>query len=278
MQAAQEALADRAPARLQTATKRLKNMNFVRHYLMEDGTYWGSNFGNRNQQFLNHAAESDPRLLLVQFAREEKKDIVLMNWQAHNDQARAAGFYMLSSSYTGRVRAKFEAETGMHFAFFQGASGNQNPGSFIEKEHHGLVFIPYGEKLAEYAIEALQEMKPVEGTQIVTTRRVFEAPADHSLDSKREEGEEVLRIWEKEGIEAARALAKTYGFTSFHAIGSIVRKCNQGATVSIVLNAFRIGRDLVLTDDQKNIVLEAVNNALKEPLKLTPSQYTEKAN
>jgi len=33
--------------------------------------------------------------------------------------------------------------------------------------------------------------------------------------------------------------------------------------------------DFVLTDNQKTVVLEAVNNALDQPLKLTPSQFTE---
>lgn len=37
------------------------------------------------------------------------------------------------------------------------------------------------------------------------------------------------------------------------------------------------GKDLVLTDTEKKLVLESVNNALKEPLKMTPSQYTDKA-
>jgi hypothetical protein len=35
-------------------------------------------------------------------------------------------------------------------------------------------------------------------------------------------------------------------------------------------------QDYVLTDAEKNIILESVNNALKEPLKMTPSQYTTK--
>ena len=34
-------------------------------------------------------------------------------------------------------------------------------------------------------------------------------------------------------------------------------------------------QDWVLTDAEKAIILEAVNNALKEPLKLTESQYKQ---
>ena len=35
------------------------------------------------------------------------------------------------------------------------------------------------------------------------------------------------------------------------------------------------GKNMVLTDLEKNIILESVNNALKEPLKMTPSQHTQ---
>jgi hypothetical protein len=97
-------------------------MNFIRHHRMADGTYAGSNFGSWDSGIVDHATDTDPRMVLVKFAREGKQDIVLMNWQAHNDNVRGVGYYFLSSSYTGRVRAKFEAETGMHFAFFMGAS------------------------------------------------------------------------------------------------------------------------------------------------------------
>ena len=244
VKAAQEALADRAPAKLLTVTKRLKNMNFVRHYLLEDGSYGR---GYTSPPPVAHAAESDPRLLLLQFAREGKKDIVLMNWQAHNDSVHFVGHTKLSASYTGWLREKFEADTGLHFAFFQGASGNQNPSSYIEKENHGLTHFDYAKKLAEYAREALKDMKPVEGTDIVTTRLVFQAPANHSLDHKAEEAKEVLRVWDAEGIDAAKALAKTYGFSGFHSNKTIPSKVEMGQTVPIVLNAFRIGNMSFIT-------------------------------
>ena len=56
-EAAQAALADRAESKIFTVTKELVNMNAVRHYLMADGTYFGSNFGNGNQPIKGHATE-----------------------------------------------------------------------------------------------------------------------------------------------------------------------------------------------------------------------------
>lgn len=247
VQTAKEALADRAPAQMRTATKVVKGMNFVRHYLMEDGTYTGSNFGNYNIRYVDHAAESDPRLMLLQFARQDKKDIVLMNWQAHNDNCKQVGYNLISSSYTGHVREWFEEETGMHFAFFQGASGNQNPSSRIPAENHGLDYIAYGEKMGQYAVETLKDLKPVEGTEIVTTRLVFEAAVDHSWDHMLAEANEVFKVWKTVGKKEGDALGKTYGFTSSYQSRDIRTRAAMGPTTEMVLNAFRIGQMAFVT-------------------------------
>lgn len=238
---AQEALADRAPSQMLTNTKIIKGMNFVRHYLSEEGGYTGSNFGDQKARFIGHAAESDPRLLLIKFAREGKPDVVLMNWQAHNDSCKQVGYYLISSSYTGHVRSKFEELTGMHFAFFQGASGNQNPTSRIPAEHHGLDYIAYGEKMAEYAVETMKDLKPVAGTKIVTTHMVYEAPVDHSWDPMLEQAKEVHRVWKTEGKPQGDALGKTYGFTSSYQSRDIIARAAMGPTTQVELNAFRIG-------------------------------------
>jgi len=242
VEAAREALADRTPAQLLCTAKNVKRMNFVRHYLMEDGSYWGSNFGSRATPHVNHAAESDPRLMLLRFAREGKKDIVLMNWQAHNDSVHFVGHNFLSSSYTGEVRKRFEAQTDTCFAFFQGASGNQNPSSWIEQENHHIEdHFAYGRKLADYAVEFMKELKPVNGTDIVTTRRVFDAKVDHSLDHMVKEAKEVHELYLEKGKKEANALGKTYGFVTCYQAQHILMRSQMGPTIPIVLNAFRIG-------------------------------------
>lgn len=39
-------------------------------------------------------------------------------------------------------------------------------------------------------------------------------------------------------------------------------------------NSTKTEADVVLTDMEKNVILEAVNNALKKPFEMTQSQYT----
>ena len=238
---AQAAVADLAPAEMYSIMQEVPGMNFVRHYLMNDGTYCGSNFGSARSGFKAHAAPSDPRMVLVSFRRAEKPDVVMMNWQAHNDNVRQVGYYFLSSSYVGHIRKEFEKNTGMHFAFFMGASGNQNRDSLIESEAHGLDYIAYGEKLAQIAEAALCDMKPVADTGIQTHRVMFEAEVDHSWDHMVAQADEVFHLWKTVGKKEGDALGKTYGFTSSYQSRDIRIRAKMGKTVELELNAFRIG-------------------------------------
>lgn len=238
---AKAALADRVPAQMLSATREIPGMNFVRHYRMEDGTCSGSNFGNWNQGILSHTHESDRRLTVVKFAREGKIDVVMMNWQAHNDNVRQVGYYLVSSSYVGQVRKQFEADTGLHFAFFMGASGNQNPSSRIAEENHGLDWIGYGQKMAKHAQEVMEDLKPVTGSGIRTKRVMFEVKVDHSWDHMLEQANEVFKTWKTVGKKEGDALGKTYGFTSSYQSRDIRSRAAMGPTTVLELNAFRIG-------------------------------------
>lgn len=239
--AAEEALADRAPAVMESVTAEVPNMNFIRHYEMNDGTYLGSNFGSTASGFKCHARPTDPRMILVRFRREEKPDIVMMNWQAHNDNVRQVGYYYLSSSYVGHVRKEFEKLTQTHFAFFQGASGDQNAVSRIQEEDPGLNYIQYGEKMAQYAVAALPKLMPVTGSGIKTRHLLFEAPVDHSWDHMLEQANEVFKVWKTVGKKEGDALGKTYGFTSSYQSRDIRIRAAMGPTLAVQLNAFRIG-------------------------------------
>ena len=165
-----------------------------------------------------------------------------MNWQAHNDSVHFVGHNLLSSSYVGEVRKAFEEQTGMHFAFFQGASGNQNPSSWIQEENHGLPdHFAYARKLADHAVQILKDLRPVMGTDIVTTRLIFDAKVDHSLDHMTAQAEQVYELYLTKGKKEADALGKTYGFSSCYQARAILTRSKMGETVPIVLNAFRIG-------------------------------------
>lgn len=242
LKAAKEAVADLAPAKVMVGTKEIPGMNFVRHYLMEDGTYSGSNFGDHSLKIVDHATAGDPRMILVRFVREPKPDILMMNWQAHNDNAHAVGFHNISSSYTGRIRAYLEKDTGMHFAYFCGAGGNQNPESRIPEEKHGLNWLQYARKLSDYALEMLADLKPVNGTEIKGVRLMYTHRTNHDWDHMEKEAKEVMKLW-KETNSAAEAtkLARTFGLSSVYHANVLLRKINTPKTDQLELCAFRIG-------------------------------------
>ena len=242
--AATLAIGDLAPVKMEVATTELENMNFVRHYEMNDGTYYGSNFGSTESGFKAHVADPDKQLILVKLDREEKKDILMINWQAHPAAAARQNDYTgVSADFVGHMRNKVEMETNMHVAYYTGASGNLNPRSLIESENvnDNATYQGYGKTLGKFVIETLDKLTAVEGTGIKTTRVAFEAEIDHSWDHMVAEATEVFELWKAEDKNKGDALGATYGFTSVYQARAIRTRAALPATQTRELRAFCVG-------------------------------------
>ena len=241
--AALAALEDRSPATLKATTTNLSGMNFVRHYKMEDGSYAGSNFGSFTTTTpVEYATESDPQMVLVQFDRTgDKQDILMMNWQAHPDYTSTIGTTKLSASFVGPARAQLEQDSGMLVAYFTGASGNQNPSSRISADNNKLKWQDYGATLALFAMEALKNLKPIEGSGIQTKQTMLDLEIDHSWDHMINEANAVYDLWKSESKEAGDALGSTYGFTSSYQAQMICTRSEMPATQQLEINACRVG-------------------------------------
>lgn len=241
--AAKAAIADLAPVQMQATTAKLEGLNFVRHYLMNDGTYYGSNFGSEVSGYKAHALDhADQQLILLKLDRETKKDILMVNWQAHPaSTAREVDYTAVSADFVGPLRTKVENETGMHVAYYTGAAGNTNKDSRIASEAHNLGYKQYGEKIAEKVIENIPNLAAVEGSGIQTTKLDFDAPIDHSWDHMKKEADEVFELWKTAGKDAGDNLGKTYGFTSSYQARAIRTRYDKPATEVRQLRAFRVG-------------------------------------
>ena len=181
LQAARDAIADRKPAQMYTTSIQCENMNFVRHYVMSDGTYAGDNFGSFSKaQIVGHTEEADNTLQLIKFVREGGKDVVLANWQGHPHRANSGGGTVITSDIVGVMRAAMEEETDCLFAYFTGASGNINNGSRIPGETITADYVEHGKKLAEYAQEAAKDYVLRENGPVQIIAQDFEATAKHS--------------------------------------------------------------------------------------------------
>lgn len=238
----QDAIADLSAAKIYATSTQAEKMTFVRHYKMEDGTYSGSNFGNWSIDIEDHAGPADEEMQVVKFDRvdESKKDVVLVNFQAHNDHAKELGYNSLSAGYVAGLRDELEAQSGCDVAFFMGASGNLNPTSRITSENHNLQCKDYGKKLGQIAYEAMSNLEEVGGSGIAVTNYTMDAEIDHSWDHMLAEAQEVYNMWKNVGKSAGDALGKTYGFSSSYQARDIITRYNKPATEPIKQGAFRI--------------------------------------
>lgn len=240
---AKQALEDRKEAKLFAGEARPERMNFVRHYKMADGTFAGSNFGSfKGNVILDHTSPSDPQMRVVKIVREGGEDIVLMNWQAHPCLTGGMKEPNISADYIAEVRKYIEDKTGMRFAFFQGASGNQGTCSRIEGEHRTDDPVKYGALLGEYALQALENAKPVAGGRVQSMLRAKECAYDHSDDDKIEGAREVHKYWmETFDRRGARQLAQTYGMNGPYAATSVIRRYNRGEGEPVEMGVVTVG-------------------------------------
>ena len=244
-QAAKAAINDLAPATMELAQFELEGMNFVRHYIMNDGTYAGSNFGSTASGYKEHVYDPDHEMILINFPREGKDDVLLVNWQAHpgNGYDAAIGYYNISADHPGWCRDQLEKLIGnTKVAYFNGASGDLVPNSQIKEINHGLNAKEYGIRLAEMAYEHYGELKSVETTAIKSTTRKVTVNVDHELEHLLPQAMVIRDIYQVEGKrEEANAEARKLGLSScFHA-SAICRRANLGPTEIRELNALSLG-------------------------------------
>jgi hypothetical protein len=236
------ALEDMSPSTMMLAKDQIPNMAFVRHYIMEDGSFAGVNYGDLTKQPIKcHAAEVDETLVLLRLAREGKQDILMVNFQAHAAMSHDIGRFIISPDWIGHMRNDLERDTGMLVAYYNGASGNQITRSFLPEEKHGMKFHEYGSKMAEYAMALLPKVQPVEGAEIENRHHIFTCKTNNAWDHMLKEANEVFELWHSVGDKEADALARSYGFSSRYQTWQIRAAPNRPATVDREMNAFRVG-------------------------------------
>ena len=238
---AKKAIEDLAPTTMYGKEVMTENQNFVRHYKMSDGSYAGSNFGNWSLTPVDHAVPGDKGMTLIKFDREgDKKDILLMNWQAHCDMIDGT---MFSADYVGVVRSILEKETGMDFIFFLGATGDQNPNSRIKEEKADVDYKEYGAELAQYALDALPSMtEKVEGEGIGSRQETINYRSNLYGQDRLTDALEVNRVFRESGdISASNTLAKSKGFQSVYECNGIVNCSNYPEFGEFTVNVHRIG-------------------------------------
>lgn len=237
--AAFAALEDRKPARIFTGVKELQGMNFVRHYKCADGT---RGVGSAENPIVGHMTQPDHRLRLVQFKREEGKDILLMNWQAHPCFTGQAASKNISADYITTVRSHLEVTLGCRFAFFQSAGGNLTARSKIAGEAAATDMEDYGRRLGNEAISLLDNMHEVETAPLQFVRRQYRCPVDHSTDSEVPQAKELWDFWlTANDIPESYRRARALGYGSPYQGRAVLERASMPDAHLLELNAVRLG-------------------------------------
>jgi len=259
VQAAVAAMEDLAPAQIQTGSTEAKGLTFVRHYLMNDGTYSGDNFGKIYSGYKAHEREADEEMQLVRLVRSGKKqDILLVNWQSHPTVASTsatpegkANQEMLSADYVGFLRDFVVAQPQCQVAFFQGAGGNLNPRSSIVSEQTNVPqdAREYGNRLGEYAIQALATLKPVQAGPLLSQRTLYSAQIDHTEEHLLSSAKIVADLWNTtHDFDLCVRKGEYMGITNPYQATSIVRRAAMTEeSEELQINALAIGQIAFVT-------------------------------
>jgi len=157
LQGAKDALADLAPATMETGFNRIDGLNTVRHYLLTDGSYQGKSVGTLpKSKLVGHYGKADNLLQVVKFTRQEKEDVVLVNWCGHPMGAGESLYEMAGPNYPGILRTNLEEKYGCKVAFVLGGSGNVNNGSQFEGEVRQTSYVELGTILADAVSDIIE--------------------------------------------------------------------------------------------------------------------------
>lgn len=264
-QAAIDAMNDRQAATMETGSfevtggKNNSGLNFTRHYKYQDADgnwlYSCDNFGERdldNQINAQHVTQADPTMYLVKLAREEGKDILMINWRAHPTMTGGTTQTVLSSDYVGALRDVMDVQTDMSMIFFQGAAGNINATSRLSWEKHGYTFREYGQVLNDQIVAAMDGgcMTETEPGLWQVDNHTYTATVNHTDDDRLEEAQAFVEEYyetfpgNQESQSVRLAWCAERGWTCVFEASSIVRRAGLGETAQMSLNALSLGDSL----------------------------------
>lgn len=238
--AVEEALNDLKPAEIYVGTVETENMNFVRRYIMDDGSLIGDNYPGTGKEIVRHESEVDNDLQLMKFVREGGEDVLVMNFQAHPQlETRSTN---ISGQTPYFVRDAVEKRLGIKTTYWQGAAGNINSQSRIESEMRTTDRVEYGELMADYVEEAYDKLEKVASGPIKVRHMNVSCQVDHSEDHLVSVASEVNAVWKSTNNSSqAMELGKAYGIRSVYHASAILTKAGLGETKDIPIAAFSFG-------------------------------------
>ena len=227
VEAARLAIEDLKPAEIYVGTAITEDLNFVRRYFMDDGSFTTDNFPGTGTKVVSHETEADPQLVMTRFVREGGKDILISNFQAHPHLE--GKFQSVSAETVGAMRDAFEAEFDVHSLHWQGAAGNLNSRSRIEGETRTMDRKEYAQLMLGYAKPVFESMTKVASGPIQVKSYDYVAIIDRSRDHLLTAARQVVDYY-KAGhtAEQCKPLANELGLVGYHQAMRIVWNAENG--------------------------------------------------
>jgi hypothetical protein len=173
-----EALRDLAPTEIFVGRAHTEGLNYVRRYMnIVTGEYAGKNIPiGSDADIYAHETEADSEMRVIRFARENKKDIVLCNWQCHATHIGTSTGTKVSSDFVGAFRKEVEKNEDVHFIYMQGAAANITPKGRVEGDNRNSDYKKHGADLALVLSEALDNAAPVSSGKLQAKRLKLTIP------------------------------------------------------------------------------------------------------
>lgn len=235
-----QAIEDLKPAEVYAGSAITENLNFVRRYIMDDGSLTGDNAYGTGTVIDHHETEADPEMQLLKFVREGGKDILIANFQSHpHIEGKTTN---LSAQNVGAFRDAVEAEMEVHCLYWQGASGNLNSKSRIESENRTTDRNEYGKLLASYAVKEYDNLAKIQTGPIKVTSTVFAGKVNKEYNDLVDYARQVQDYF-KEGHtpQETAEYAWQFGINSYYHANRIVNNFQLGETKEMELSAFSFG-------------------------------------
>ena len=173
---AKEAISDLTLTEAYMGRSDSEGLNFVRRYKLADGSYLSG--GSTTQKILEHESKADTEIQLLKFEREGKKDILMVNWQAHAGHALNTENNVITADFISKFRDDIEKEDDLLFAYYQGAAGNINLHSLITGKQIQNSYSSVGRKMAQKCIAALDSLEKVKIGKIKVLSSYYTATVD----------------------------------------------------------------------------------------------------
>lgn len=249
IKATDDALADRADAEIQIGTadgtlENGKKLAFVRHWIMKDGSVYGSNFGDASSGYAGHPYEADTEAQLIKFVRpaEDKKDVLMVSWPCHSTFNGTTTKKDLSADWPSPTRDYIEANSDCLVGIFLSGAGNQTPTSYWLEENHRFDYREYGAALGQIIVDALPNTTKINDGAIKVTHEEYVTESNHFTDVERLGlAKDVYDYFLANGQTAGTTYAKQNGFMSPYEARAYVQRSKLPATQEMTMGALSIG-------------------------------------